>query len=51
MDAILQTNLIYFSPHHKNKFVNSVNTLKKQFGHIGRNKKGKHARLYSVSSA
>ena len=29
MDAILQINLIYFSPHHKNKFVNSVNSLKK----------------------
>ena len=28
MDAILQINLIYFSPHHKNKFVNSVNSLK-----------------------
>ena len=27
MDAILQINLSYFSPHHKNKFVNSVNSL------------------------
>ena len=39
MDAILQINLSYFSPHHKKKFVNSVNSLKKQFGCIGRNKK------------
>ena len=29
MDAILQINLIYFFPHHKNKFVNSVNSLKR----------------------
>ena len=29
MDAILQINLSYFSPQHKNKFVNSVNSLKK----------------------
>ena len=50
MDAILQINLIYFSPHHKNKFVNSVNSLK-QFGRIGRNKNGKHARIYSDWSA
>ena len=51
-DNILQINLIYFdSPHHKNKFVNSVNSLKKQFGHIGRNKKGNHTRLYAVWSA
>ena len=28
MDAILEINLIYFSPHHNTKFVNSVNTLK-----------------------
>ena len=27
-DDILQINLIYFSPHHKNKFVDSVNSLK-----------------------
>ena len=26
-DDILQINLVYFSPHHKNKFVNSVNSL------------------------
>ena len=26
-DDILEINLIYFSPHHKNKFVNSVNSL------------------------
>ena len=29
MDAILQINLIYFIPYHKNKCVNSVNSLKK----------------------
>ena len=26
-DDILQINFIYFSPHHKNKFVNGVNSL------------------------
>ena len=47
MDAILQINLSHFSPHHKNKFVNSVNSLKNSLAALA----GKHAQLYSVWSA
>ena len=39
MDAILQINLIYFSPHHKNKFVNSVNSLKNSLAALAEIKK------------
>ena len=39
MDAILQINLIYFSPHHKNKFVNSVNSLKNSLAALAETKK------------
>ena len=39
MDAILQINLIYFSPHHKNKFVNSVNRLKNSLAALAETKK------------
>ena len=38
MDAILQINLIYFSPHHKNKFV-SVNSLKNSLAALAETKK------------
>ena len=33
------------------KFVNSVNSLKNSLATLAENKKGKHARLYSVWSA
>ena len=36
---ILQINLIYFSPHHKNKFVNSVNSLKNSLATLAETKK------------
>ena len=39
MDAILQINLSYFSPHHKNKFVNSVNSLKNSLAALAETKK------------
>ena len=39
MDAILQINLIYFSPHYKNKFVNSVNSLKNSLAALAETKK------------
>ena len=39
MDAILQINLIYFSPHHNNKFVNSVNSLKNSLAALAETKK------------
>ena len=39
MDAILQINLGYFSPHHKNKFVNSVNSLKNSLAALAETKK------------
>ena len=39
MDAILQINLIYFSPHHKNKIVNSVNSLKNSLAALAETKK------------
>ena len=39
MDAILQINLIYFSPHHKNKFANSVNSLKNSLASLAETKK------------
>ena len=32
-NAILQINLIYFNPHNKNTFVNSLNTLKNSLPH------------------
>ena len=38
-DAILQMNLIYFSPHHKNKFVNSVNSFKNSLAALAESKK------------
>ena len=38
-DDILQNNLIYFSPHHKNKFVNSVNSLKNSLAALAETKK------------
>ena len=39
MDAILQINLIYFSPHRNNKFVNSVNSLKNSLAALAETKK------------
>ena len=39
MDAILQINLIYFSPHHKNTFVNSLNSLKNSLAALAQTKK------------
>ena len=40
MDAILQMNLSYFSPHHKNIiFVNSVNSLKNSLAALAETKK------------
>ena len=39
IDAILQMNLIYFSPHHKNNFVNSVNSLKNSLAALAETKK------------
>ena len=39
MDAILQINIIYFSPHHKNTFVNSVNSLKNSLAALAETKK------------
>ena len=39
MDAILQINLIYFSPLHKKKFVNSVNSLKNSLAALAETKK------------
>ena len=56
MDAILQTNLIYFSPHHKNKFVNSVNTLKNSLATLVETKKANmldftRSRLPNVSQS
>ena len=39
IDAILQINLIYFSPHHKNNFVNSVNSLKNSLAALAETKK------------
>ena len=38
-DDILETNLIYFSPHHKNKFVNSVNSLNNSLATLAETKK------------
>ena len=38
MDAILQINLIYFSPHHNNKFVNSVNSFKNSLAALAETK-------------
>ena len=38
MDAILQINLSYFSPHHKKKFVNSVNSLKNSLAALAETK-------------
>ena len=37
-DDILQINLIYLSPHHKNKFVNSVNSLKNSLAALAETK-------------
>ena len=39
MDAILQINLFYFSPHHKNTFFNSVNSLKNNVAALAEIKK------------
>ena len=39
MDVILQINLIYFSPHHKNKFVNCVNSLNNSLAALTETKK------------
>ena len=38
-DDILYINLIYFTPHHKNKFVNSVNSLKNSLATLAETKK------------
>ena len=38
-DDILQINLIYFSPHHKNKFINSVNSLRNSLVALAETKK------------
>ena len=38
-DDILEINLIYFSPHHKNKFVNSVNSLNNSLATLAETKK------------
>ena len=39
MDAILQINLIYFSPQRNNKFVNSVNSLKNSLAALAETKR------------
>ena len=36
---ILYINLIYFTPHHKNKFVNSVNSLNNSLATLAETKK------------